>query len=367
MAKKEEKTRAKEVEEEDLDEEEQDQYGELDPDAPLAKPLVEVEEELEQKKIQEAKKSQTAKAPRPADDRKKVPVYIDGREQRRKRAVDIGLSEKILPPWTKGVTAVYRLLSSTRIDPATKKPPEDKDVSLPGSYMLFDKWESDPLKKKKLMRNLGRPKIENDKEGNQKVVDQIENIDFSAGTKRVDVSRDYRLYIFMELHPLNMSNPNRDQNNPGLFERVDVKNLKSPASAAAELDLAFEAEGEVMKMKNQQELIGFAVSAGVFSPGMSAGEAKNELRAFARRDPRKFFRLIGDTTVAIKLNVLTAMTFGILDYKQDQRSFFFVETEEKIFTHLVNEEAYDAITVFLGKPENKGINDELIRLVDYWQ
>jgi hypothetical protein len=336
---------------------------------PKEEELEESEDDKDEQVETEAEKKKKEKAAKKAaDPRPRIPVVYQGQELRRKRAVDIGLSEKILPPLTKGVMAVYRLIASTRIDPATKELAGDKDISLPGHYMLYDTFEPDPLKKRKPMYNYGNPKVEFDKDGNRKVVDTIKSIEFVTSTFRVDPERDYRLYTFMELHPLNGSNRHRENTGtPAMFERVDIKNFKSPGEIAAEMDLAHEAEYEIMKIVSKDKILGLAVSANVYQQGMGPGEAKNELRAWARKDPRKYFRLLGDIKPAIKLNLLTGMTFGIVEYRQDIKSFRFSESGDVFFTHVVGEEAVDACTDFLAKPENAALLTALTGLVDYWE
>lgn len=295
-------------------------------------------------------------------------VSVDGRAERKKRAVDIGLSDLILPPWTRGVTAVYKILSSTRIDPATKQEAEVKDVLMPGSYMLYDKFEPDPLKKNKLMRNLGRPSISRDKTTGKEVIDeQIVDIEFIAGVVKVDIDKDFRKYVFMELHPLNRTNRHRSNDNAPYFERTDLKYNKSDMYLANEMDLGRDAEELVMKMKDKNEIIGMAVSAGVYQNGLDPGALKVALRQFARNSPKAFYKLTSNAAPGIRLSLLDALNWGIIAHDTDARKFILVENMQTIFTYAINEDPVDSLVDNMMKKENAQVINNIVAMVDYWE
>ena len=293
-------------------------------------------------------------------------VTPQGQTLRRKRAIDMDLSELILPPYTKGVVAVYRLLSSNMIDPSTGEKPPPRDLFMEGSYVLYDKYEPDPGKKSKLRRNLSRARREKDKEGNERIVQNVEEVVFIQDECQVDVDRDYPKYCHMELCPLNKSNKHRDKNIECVFERVDIVQHKSSASIAAELDFAKDAEDTVLAMKDKNEIIGTAVSAGVYQPGLDPGAIKNALRMWARQNPLKFFKMNNNLKPAIKLNILDALKLGILAHDMDRRSFILSETSETIFTYLIGKDPIDEFTNALSKPENQKAYESFINLIDYW-
>lgn len=305
----------------------------------------------------------------PGDEGKpQIKIYdIDGRLERKKRAVEIGLSELILPPWTRGITAKYKILSSERIDPATGKTPEPKDVEMPGTYMLYDKFEKDPLKKNKLMRNLGRPNITRDGTGKEVFQDTIETVQFVAGVKTVNIDKDYRQYVFMELHPLNKSNRHRSTDNSVYFERVDLKYNKSSAYLAAEMDLGREAEEMVMAIKDKNEIIGMAVSAMVYQPGLDPGALKVSLRQFAREKPKEYFKLSTNNKPGVRLSMLDALQWGFISHETDKRRFVFCETDQPFFTYSVNENPIDALVEAIVKPEYANYLKAIMELVDFWE
>jgi hypothetical protein len=343
---------------EDLDE--QEEAADDIPIGPMAKPVEAIE----------TPKEQFNKPQRPDRFAGKKAITIvmpDGSALRRKRAADIGLSELILPPWTKGVSAKYVVVSSSKINPATKELVQGKDITMEGSYVLDDKFEADPFKRRKLMRNLGRPRITRDADGKEKFEDSILPIEFIQGMKVIDVNKDYRGYVFMELHPLNKSNRHRDHSNAPVFERVDIRTYKSDASIAAEMDLAMMAERIVMEMTDKDKILGMAIAAGKYQNGLDPGAHKNILRAYAREKPREFFKLNNNPRPAMKLNVLDAITLGIIEYREERRQFILAEVGETIFTHLVGKDPVEEFVNELAKPENAESYDALSKLVDYWE
>lgn len=336
-----------------------------DYDPPMAKPVEEGEEfgslvsEIKDQSGENYKIASNAP-------KKNVRVMTDGQIQRRKRAIQIGLSEKILPPYTPGVLATYQIINTKRIDPATNQEPDPKDVTMPGTYMLFDKWEPDPLRKKKMMRNLGRPEMSRDKDGNEIIVDTIKEIEFVAGILRVPVSENYRLFVFMELHPLNKSNRNRSNNNAAYFERTDLKYNKSPQYLAAEMDLAREAEAIVMKVKDKNEIIGMAVSAQVYKPDLDLISLKTELRRFALKDPKAVFRMVTDSKPGIKLDMLDAIHQGFIFNDVQTNTFYLADTNEKICTYLIDSDPIEELVNFIVKKENAPMRENILEQVHYW-
>jgi hypothetical protein len=292
----------------------------------------------------------------------------NGREMRRKRSVDLGLSELILPPMTRNVRAVYKYTGGINEgveDPSTKLPPELKNALIPGSYMLHDKFETDLVRKNKIMRNLGRPQIEM-KNGIESIVETIADIEFIAGFVSVDCLREYRKYVFMELHPLNGSNRHRDRSNEVKFIRVDIKNNMSDMFKIAENELRWDAENKIRKMISRDEIIATATSLGVYTEGENPSILRDACVAAARANPRKFFSISRDLMPSIKLNIQLGLDLGLLEYNQEKRSFNWVETSERIFTHTLSEEPQPALAEFLKK-EGQQHYKRLVDILDYWE
>lgn len=296
-------------------------------------------------------------------------VREDGSTPRRRRAVSLGLSDLIIPPFTKAKIAQYRMISDGRIDPSTGKPPIPQDSILPGTYVLYDKFEADPLRRNKLMKNLGREEIvfnnETQKEERKYNINEIE---FLMGMKNVNIEKDYREYVFMELHPLNKSNRHRDPSNAALFERVDISYNDNPAFKAAMLDLANDAETAVIKEVTDQHLIiGYAVQMGVAVDGKQPGEVKNDLRVAARNDPKKFFSCFKDLGPAIKMNIHDGLGKGIISYEAAKHRFEFTETGQVIHVVLMGEDPVNDFAAAIQKqPELMDMYQEMVDMLNYW-
>lgn len=296
-------------------------------------------------------------------------VREDGSTPRRRRAVSLGLSDLIIPPFTKARIAQYRMINDDRIDPSTGKKPEAPDSIIPGTYVLYDKFEADPLRRNKLMKNLGREEIifNNDTQKEERKYN-INDIEFLMGMKNVDIEKNYREYVFMELHPLNRSNRHRNLDNAPLFERVDIAQSETPAFKAAMLDLANDAENAVIKeVKDQHLIIGYAVQMGISVDGKQPGEIKNDLRVAARNNPKKFFSCFKDLTPAIKINIHDGLGKGIIEYNADKRRFEFTETGQVIHVVLMGEDPVNDFAAAIQKqPELMDVYQEMVDMLNYW-
>jgi hypothetical protein len=306
----------------------------------------------------------------PMDERPTVKVVReDGSNQRRRRAVGLGLSDLILPPFTKATVARYRMINRGRIDPSTGKEPVANDALFPGTYTFYDKFESDPVRRNKLMKNLGREEVifnnETQKEERRYTINDIE---FVNGVKEVNVEKNYREYVFMELHPLNGSNKYRTTDSAPEFERVDLKTNISPALQAALLDLAMDAEIAVRdEIKDQQLIIGYAVQFGITVDGRQPGEIKQDLRIAARNDPRKFFASFKDIGPAIKLNIHDGLGKGIITYEASKKRFEFTETGQVI--HMVPlgaDPIEDFVQAIKNEEDKMAMYEEMMEMLNYW-
>jgi hypothetical protein len=341
--------------------EQEEEEEEEEEEQPLKKPKPEVPKGLANTKSLRRQKDDEGRP------QAKVIDY-EGYTSRKKRAVDLKLSERVLPPLTRGRTAIYSWIERRGIDPLTGEKPEPKDPWLPGTYMFYDKFEPDPIRKSKLQRNLGRPQIGRDREGLEKIDDTIEPIEFTAGICRVVPEQNFRKYVFMELHPLNASNPFRRKDEPSLFERTDIKGNKNDAYRAAESQLAFEAESAVVNIKDRDLIIGFAVSTGeIKTAGILTGTIKTDLRLWARNNPRKFFVMNNNVEVPVRLNLIDAVGLGLIEYQQDKRRFIDPESDKVIFVNTIGKDPMEDFVSAMVKEENREIYNYITELLNYWE
>lgn len=296
-------------------------------------------------------------------------VVEDGKEKRRKRAIDMGISEFLMPPITKRTTAVYEIIGTDKPDPSRtdRGKPEEIDVIMPGTYMFHDTGESDLTKRAKLMRNFGRPNVARDPVTQRQVLeDTILDIEFIAGKKPVNIEKNFREYVFMELHPRNASNKHRDRELEPLFRRTDINTNKTEAFKSALEMLAIDAASAVVNIKDRDTIIGLCVSADLPTGNYDVSTMKSSLRKFAYDNPRKYFGLSKNVLPAIKLNILDGLGLGLLEYKQDKKTFFFAETDDKIFTHAVGEDPVDAMAKAMSNDLQHHYK-QLTELLNYWE
>lgn len=315
---------------------------------------------------------------------KKIPtvkMYDNyGKLEKKRRAIDIDISEQLLPPITRKSTAIYKLIPSwwnplkperdqadiKVLDPATGKEPDPRDLSFPGTYVLYDKWQKDPTKRQKTMINPGREQILENKEGDKYLKMEIKPVEFIADYCHIDVERNYLEYVFMENHPLNASNKNRPNKNiQPLFMRYDIHHIKSPESIMAEMDVAYEAERMVVDLKDRDRIIGIATSLNITTDGKKSDVIKGDLRVWARQHPREFFRVYGDVTPAIKMNVLDALRLGLIEYDNDLKSYVDLEDGETLHTVVVGEDPLESFIKRLKEEQEK--YSIIKNMLDYWE
>jgi hypothetical protein len=303
-----------------------------------------------------------------AQEEKRVPgvqvVLPDGTYKKRKRTNSTGLSDILLPPYTKGVTAVYKMITIDEINPATGLKVEPVDTCLPGIYTVFDKGEEDPAKKNKVMQNIKHQEryVE---DGQSKLRDVVEDIIFYRGFLTVNVETQYNLYVFMERHPMNKSNKMRPRNYVAAFERMDIQ-TKSKTFLGAQLDLAVDAALAIRDMK-KDEIIGYAQQAKlVTSGGRPLHEIRTDLTQWAMNNTIEFYKMGKNMEASVQLNILDAINFGLVEYRNDLKSYLLTETEEVMFTHTAGEEPMKAFVKAMCKEENAAYYKAITYRLNYW-
>lgn len=349
-----------------------------DPDAP------EIEEnetdEIESPAAEETAKEEEPKgsfkySPHNPKNRGAVVKDIFGTTERRKRSIDMGLSDLILPPITRKTIAKYRVIGGEAINPATQQIADVQPIYLEGSYMLYDKYEADLSKRQKLMQNKTgkKERIRDKRTGLESIEDIIESVEFINGVKTVSVEAQYPLYVWLELHPLNKSNKHRDTASgvTPAFERIDIQTNKSVAFMLAEEELQEEALVEVRKLSKVDAINGYAANAGIptieGNKQRDLGLIKSDLRGWAFKNPRAFFALSKNTKHAIKMTVLEADSFGIIEYDTDKKKWWVPYTMEPVHHVLAGNDPVMDFVDHLAKPENVTMYDAIRNMLDYWE
>lgn len=299
-----------------------------------------------------------------------------GNAEKQRRAINLNLSSIVLPPMTRRGVATYRVITNDIINPSStfRELAEPQTIILPGTYQFYDKGKPDPSSRWMMMQNVtGARDIVIDKVTGKQVIEEvIEPIVLQNGVLTVNIEVQYRKYVFMELHPLNRSNKFRVENGPqAVFERVDLSASKSLAYKLAEQDLGRDAEGDVMKM-DKDKVIGFATSCGIptYENGQPRAilEIKSDLRVFARKDPRQFYAMSNNLEAAVRMNVLDALGFGIIEYEPEKKRFVvpYVE-DDPLFVHLVDEDANEALIKHMASKEGAEKYKALVNMIEYWK
>lgn len=293
-------------------------------------------------------------------------VNEDGETEKKKRPNSLGISDLMLPPYTKKQIAIYRVLGAESINEATGLKVDPIDTLIPGEYILYDRFEKDPLKKNKTIANITT--TEKYKEDNEiKVRDVIEDVIFHRGFLQVSVEEQYNLYCFMELNSFNIDNKFRKKNAMRVFERMDIKK-KSSAVTGAELDLAIDA-ANLIRLMQKDEILAYCHSIPELHHQTSATPIhglRTDLIRYAMNSPLAFYKLNKNAKAAIQINLVDALNFGLIEYKSDVKSYFLSETEERLHTHTASEEPMQAFVKYLAKTENAEIYKIITDRLNYW-
>lgn len=305
------------------------------------------------------------------DKAKRGTVFIDDFGKRKRRGIDLGLSDMVLPPITRKTIATYRVLQGQVKNPATKDYPDPQPLYLPGSYLFYDKYEPDLGKRQKEIRNFtGKKEMVKQQNGENRMEDVIDMVIFHDGVIKVDVEAQYPLYVFLELYPANKTNKFRRNVKPE-FERVDLNTSMSLAFKMAQEELGDEAIIEIKKLTKVDEIIGYAASAGIAThengKQREIALIKSDLRAYAFSDPKGFFSLSKNTTYAVKMTVLEADSYGIIEYDHDKKKWITPLTDEPLFVVLAGNDPVQSFADFLSDKKNVAMYDAIRNCIDYWE
>ena len=133
-----------------------------------------------------------------------------------------------------------------------------------------------------------------------------------------------------------------------------IEEYKPEAIAENQVDY-IEAELHAMNMAttldiDEAEAI-MRVQKGSEVSTMSSKELKRDLLVFARSNPYLFLELANDDNVHLRNIGIKATEAGILRLSQDQRTFYYADTDRKIMTVPFDEHPYSALAAYFKTDE----------------
>jgi hypothetical protein len=84
---------------------------------------------------------------------------------------------------------------------------------------------------------------------------------------------------------------------------------------------------------------------------MSSKELKRDLLVFARNNPALFIDLANDDNVHLRNLGIKAVERGIITLSQDQRTFYYADTNRKLMTVPFDEHPYSALSSYFKTDE----------------
>lgn len=290
------------------------------------------------------------------------------RKRGKEREVTHSLSPEMLPPVTKTKVAIYQAIGLYQKDPLlegnkTGDTALPYPIVIPGSFVIYDPYQPDLMKRNIVLKNITRPGIEV-VDGKRVTVEVVDDITFENGIKEVHQEREFNLYVLMELHPLNESNKRRDRSKPAAFKRIDIVRNSSDGKMGRE-ELYIDAANEIREMEFEK-VAAYCANLRLPVHGLQPKEVRYALLMYARKDPVAFFSLNHSSKPMVRINLMDAVEMGFLIYDIDRRGYRFVHEDRPITVVSHHEDPIDRTVDFLRSEKGAESYQKIMDCLSYW-
>jgi predicted regulator of amino acid metabolism with ACT domain len=227
-----------------------------------------------------------------------------------------------------GEIRIFRLLHAGTIDISTKKPIKCGSFTTTGEFVIYDKFEKEPAKMRKVLKNVtaSHTVVKN---GEHVLEEVVEDITFSAGRGICIVNHtEYPKLVCLTLASENASNIFRDKKVRPIWEEVQPD--KDLAKKNEELDYEFHAQVLVREAVNDSKLRELAKKTGVFAEDKTSEQLLYDLKLKAKKEPKEILRAGGDTKIRTQIYIDDALFLGIIEFFEDTREWKYIEKNEVI-------------------------------------
>ena len=286
--------------------------------------------------------AETSEAPKKATRTKK----------RAKIKVDkvFGLSDKLMPRYPRKPTiARYYAVGLFEEDPLTGEMPEPPSSLIPGSYTIFDEGEENIGSQHKYIRNIINTEIVM-RDGKQVEEKTDGEVFFPQGVLTIDVKRNWNLYVFLERHQGNGSNPFRDNSKQVIFKRVKEDYVDNAMKLAFE-DLIHDAGTHIRNMaideaRNVCEQLGLPISG-------TAQDIKFNLREFvkSKENAKRFFEIQPKRSVHSRLLSIDALSLEEIVYDIEKGGYCFWDETDPFHVATVDSDPFEDLVEFLSSSD----------------
>jgi hypothetical protein len=291
------------------------------------------------------------------------------------RPQGLDISDRMMPPITRRLTATYETLQENKQDARIIEgdkfilPPP---IDLPPTYAFYDSGETDFSRANKMMKNVTRSEVrqikQHDGQYKPQVEEVLEYVEFTNGHKMVDIKKNYILYAFLELHPLNESNKWRDKSKKPLFRRTDF-DYKSSHVQMLQMDLQDEAIRYV-KTLDRTGLINLAsalTNPTIPTINVPISDIQYSLRLRARNNPEEVLFKSPDKKASKRIDVLHALEMGVLDYVPERNAYFLTENDDQpLFEVALDANPLEDIAKYLASQEGQDDYAAIMEYVNYY-
>ncbi len=284
--------------------------------------------------------------------------------------MESNLSERLkVKPLKEGEVKIFKLVGSGNIDPNMRDmdgkplPSFNQGATLVGYFTIYDKFEKDKAKAKKVLKNVIGTYFETNKDtGKEEEKETMGDITFNSKGFCIVKHDEYPKLVCLLRANENGSNPYRDQSKIAIWEELDVNVNAELAAIITDGDLAYEAETIARKgdikdcMAISQKLLGHI--------NKDPKDLRQELINAAIKNPKEFIRASKDKEMRLKLQIADAMRMRFLDMNENEEWIWRENngTDVMLVAVKVGVEPYSVLIEFINA--NKEFATKLSKHVD---
>lgn len=234
-------------------------------------------------------------------------------------------------PLKEGEVKLFRLVGTGKIDPMSGKPSVNSGGTFIGHFTIYDRFEPDESKRKKVLKNVVSTETRTDEKGHPYVHEIIGPLEFNSNGVIIVKHEDYNLLQLLSRANENKSNKYRNPSKPALWEEVDP--TPSELNLIQLMDIKFEAHS-FAKTGDINQVIKVLTK---IDPSMARlknpQDIRYALRGYAETKPKEVIRYSNEKEMKLRILISEAIQYGILDYLDESREWHYCDSIKDSLIH----------------------------------